>query len=210
MTLQEEMKTYYFIRHGETEYNKKGIIQGSGVDSSLNDTGIKQAEAFYLYYQHVGFDHIICSQLQRSYQTILPFVAQRQLAHERTALINEISWGIHEGQSGSLELRERYQRMVEAWSNDDLDHSLPQAESARQLAQRSAQFLTYLVTLPYKQVLICTHGRTLRCLLCLMKGQHLREMESYDHSNTGLFVAKWSKGDFILELENDLKHLDHL
>lgn len=29
---------YYLIRHGETDYNLRGMIQGRGVDASLNDT----------------------------------------------------------------------------------------------------------------------------------------------------------------------------
>lgn len=28
--------TLYIIRHGETDFNRKGIVQGSGVDSELN------------------------------------------------------------------------------------------------------------------------------------------------------------------------------
>ena len=41
------MKEIYIIRHGETELNRLGIVQGRGVDSDLNDTGRAQAEAFY-------------------------------------------------------------------------------------------------------------------------------------------------------------------
>ncbi|MFM8374363.1 MAG: histidine phosphatase family protein, partial [Bacteroidota bacterium] len=36
----------YFIRHGETDFNRQGIIQGRGVDSDLNETGRQQARAF--------------------------------------------------------------------------------------------------------------------------------------------------------------------
>ncbi|MEM6877731.1 MAG: histidine phosphatase family protein, partial [Bacteroidota bacterium] len=32
-------QTVYIVRHGQTDYNLRGIVQGSGVDSSLNDTG---------------------------------------------------------------------------------------------------------------------------------------------------------------------------
>ena len=33
----------YIIRHGQTNWNKKGIIQGQK-DIELNETGVKQAE----------------------------------------------------------------------------------------------------------------------------------------------------------------------
>jgi probable phosphoglycerate mutase len=38
-------KIIYIIRHGETELNKLGIVQGRGVDSELNDKGRDQADA---------------------------------------------------------------------------------------------------------------------------------------------------------------------
>ena len=34
-------KWIYIIRHGETDYNKAGMVQGSGIDSDLNDLGRK-------------------------------------------------------------------------------------------------------------------------------------------------------------------------
>ena len=39
------MKEIFIIRHGETELNRLGIVQGSGVDAGLNDTGQQQAQA---------------------------------------------------------------------------------------------------------------------------------------------------------------------
>lgn len=51
----------YIIRHAETEYNRKGIIQGSEVDSDINDIGDSQSKSFYDYYQNVNFDKIYTS-----------------------------------------------------------------------------------------------------------------------------------------------------
>ena len=31
------MKEIYIIRHGETDFNKQGIVQGRGVNSDLNE-----------------------------------------------------------------------------------------------------------------------------------------------------------------------------
>ena len=34
---------FYFLRHGETDWNRLGILQG-GTDTELNDCGLRQAE----------------------------------------------------------------------------------------------------------------------------------------------------------------------
>ena len=43
-------KEIFIIRHGETDYNLQGIIQGKGVNPSLNDKGRKQAQLFFDHY----------------------------------------------------------------------------------------------------------------------------------------------------------------
>jgi bisphosphoglycerate-dependent phosphoglycerate mutase len=66
-------KTIYLIRHGQTDFNKQGIVQGSGVDSSLNEEGHAQARKFYEAYHHINFDKIYVTELQRTHQTVAPF-----------------------------------------------------------------------------------------------------------------------------------------
>ncbi|MBE7179132.1 MAG: histidine phosphatase family protein, partial [Mucilaginibacter polytrichastri] len=67
-------KTLYIIRHGETELNKKGIVQGRGINASLNETGKRQAREFFEAYQDVPFDRIYTSTLQRTHQTVQHFI----------------------------------------------------------------------------------------------------------------------------------------
>ncbi|MGC9219125.1 MAG: histidine phosphatase family protein, partial [Athalassotoga sp.] len=51
------MKTFYLTRHGQTDSNLSGILQGQSLDAPLNDMGIKQAKNIgeYLKIQ----DHLI-------------------------------------------------------------------------------------------------------------------------------------------------------
>jgi broad specificity phosphatase PhoE len=63
-------KSIYLIRHGETDFNRRGVVQGSGVDSLLNEWGEAQAAAFFNAYQHVPFDKIYTSDLKRTHQVI--------------------------------------------------------------------------------------------------------------------------------------------
>ena len=44
------------MRHAQTEYNKKGIIQGSEVDSDINKAGDNQSSLFYDYYKSIPFE----------------------------------------------------------------------------------------------------------------------------------------------------------
>ena len=100
-------KTIYIIRHGETEYNKQGIIQGSGIDSDLNETGRKQAEQFYQAYHHIGFDAIYTSELKRTQQSVASF-AQRDIPIRVLPELNEINWGVFEGLKGTPDSHKIY------------------------------------------------------------------------------------------------------
>ncbi|MEO0777533.1 MAG: histidine phosphatase family protein [Bacteroidota bacterium] len=199
-------KEIYIIRHGETDFNRQRIVQGSGIDSSLNDLGHAQARAFHTFYQSVPFELVITSNLQRTHQTVAPFTEQG-LIWEQTPWINEINWGVHEGKKSEPWMIEAYRSMIQEWGRGNFDARLREGESARELAQRLEQFVDHLRQRPEATILVCSHGRALRCLMCLLKGQHLREMESYAHSNTGLFKVRQDGDDFIVDLENDIRHL---
>ena len=199
-------KSFFFIRHGQTDYNKNHIVQGSGVDSILNELGRIQARQFYDHYKDEGFELVISSQLKRSIETIQSFVEELGVPHEVHADINEISWGVHEGKIGTLKMKQTYDDMTAQWQSGNFDAHLEGAESARQLSVRCTRFIEYIKTLKQEKVLICSHGRTLRCLMCLMKGEHLREMENYGHHNVGLFQAEYDDGQFRFLLENDVSH----
>ncbi len=177
-------------------------MQGSGVDSELNQTGLVQAQQFYNHYQKAGFELVISSKLKRSKQTVQPFIHHLGLPHQEHATINEISWGVHEGKSGNLAMKDAYDHMIREWQSGNYDARLEQAESAQELKDRCVEFVDYLKTLDQSKILICSHGRTLRCLMCVMKEQHLREMENYSHHNTGLFLGHYELERFKFVLEN--------
>ena len=202
-------KTIYFIRHGETDLNRQRIVQGSGIDSELNELGHLQAGAFYDFYKELPFEVVITSALQRTHQTVFPFIKQG-IPWEKTPDINEINWGVHEGKPSEPWMIQAYDRMVKEWAKGNFQASLEAGESAQALAERSQRFINSLKSRPEKLLLVCSHGRALRCLMCCVKGQHLREMESYSHSNTGLFKVNFNGNGFEVEMENDVRHLEAL
>ncbi len=200
-------KTIYLFRHAETEYNRKRIIQGSGIDAPLNEMGKAQALAFFKKHGAIEFDAVLTSSLIRTHQTARPFI-DKGLIWEQFADINEINWGDHEGKKSEPWMMEDYERMKAEWRNGNYDARLANGESARELSDRVLRFITHLKTRKENRLLVCSHGRTMRCIMCHIKGEEVSEMDNYHHKNTGLYIIHQKDGRFEVEVENDTSHLD--
>lgn len=61
------LKSLYFIHHGETEWNRQGIIMGQ-TDIPLNETGIHHAHHATDILKAKNVSAIYTSPLQRAYQ----------------------------------------------------------------------------------------------------------------------------------------------
>lgn len=92
------LKSFYFIRHGETEWNQQGIIMGHQ-DIPLNTIGIQQAHHARKILEQENFSTIYTSPLQRAYQTaqILSDGLKKEVISEN--LLKERHWGQLEGLS---------------------------------------------------------------------------------------------------------------
>ena len=196
----------YIIRHGETAFNRQGKVQGSGIDSSLNEKGIRQAKAFHTFYKKVNFDLVLTSKLRRTHETVAAFI-DAGIAWEQFEEINEISWGVFEGKKPDAKMIETYKKLAAAWEAGDLDARIEQGESARELGNRLARFVKMLQQRKTENLLVCMHGRSIRALICLLKNHSLDKMNLFPHSNTGLYLANYQQDKFSFELENDTSHL---
>ena len=200
-------KTIYLVRHGETDFNLRGIVQGSGVDSSLNETGRAQARHFFERYREEPFDLVITSGLKRTWETVSLFI-DGGLPWEKHETINEMSWGSHEGKKGTAESIAEYQRIKDAWGTGDLDGRIGGGESAREMGARLNLFVEHLRERPEKKILICSHGRAMCGLVTLMMGRPLDRMNELTHNNLGLWIAdQQPDGNFVFHTENDRTHL---
>lgn len=202
-------KTIFIVRHGETDFNRQRIIQGSGVDSQLNATGKKQAQAFFQYYHHIPFQAILTSKLQRTHQTVKGFI-ELDIPWEQFAEINEMNWGIHEGKSGTPDMAAEYQAVRNSWSNGDYAARITGGESAAELGERIRRFVNYLRQRSEEHILICSHGRAMSALMTVLKQEELKRMNQYQNSNTGLWKTHFARGLFHFEIENNTEHLEKM
>ncbi|WP_080239020.1 histidine phosphatase family protein [Spirosoma rigui] len=202
-------KTIYLIRHGETDYNRRGVVQGSGVDSDLNEMGQAQAMAFFQAYQHVPFHKVYISGLKRTYQTAEPFI-ELGIPHEKLTGLNEISWGVMEGKvPGNID-NEYYRSLIEAWSSGNTAVPTDGGESPEQVVARQRVAIETILAQPDETpVLVAMHGRAMRILLCWLTNRPLAEMDHFEHSNLCLYKLRYDYDTqtFEIELANDTTHL---
>jgi probable phosphoglycerate mutase len=200
----------YLVRHGETEYNRKGIVQGAGVDSVLNDTGWAQARALAGRLSTVAVDAVYASTLRRAKQTA-QVVSGPHEPISKTYLrdLEEISWGVFEGDPPSPDRDDAMQAVKDTWRRGDYGYAIENGESIRDVEARSRRALAHVMARHAGgTAVVVAHGRYLRVLLSsVLDGYSLADMPRMDHSNTGVNRVVCRDGRFRADTLNCTRHL---
>jgi broad specificity phosphatase PhoE len=203
-------KKIYLVRHGQTDFNLQGIVQGSGIDSSLNDRGRLQAAAFYHAYRDIAFDKIYTSSLKRTVETMQPFINDG-IPYESLAGLNEISWGSKEGQKITASEDAYYHWMLGQWQQGKTSVRIEGGESPEDVALRQRPAMDLIMDrIEEHNILICMHGRAMRILLCGMLNYPLKAMDTFEHENLCLYLVHHTGTLFTIEKFNHTAHLDGL
>jgi broad specificity phosphatase PhoE len=204
------IKKIYLIRHGQTDFNLKGIVQGSGVNSPLNEKGRAQSLGFYTMYKDVRFDRIYTSVLKRSIESVQRFI-DRGIPHEAHAGLNEISWGSREGQAITPEEDAYYHWVLKQWQEGNTSMPIEGGESPAAVALRQKPVLDRILSREEDEtILICMHGRAIRILLCQMLNYPLKSMDMFEHENLCLYLLNYTGSMFSIEKHNDKAHLKNV
>lgn len=203
-------KIIYLTRHGETEYNRLGIVQGSSVDADLNENGKAQAQAFFEKYKNETFDKIYTSKLKRTTQSVQGFI-QLGIPHESYSGLNEISWGEQDGKASNKEMKEYFKYMTNEWASGNLDLRIGTGESPNEVMQRQLPVMMEILSRHDEhKILICMHGRAMRILLCHLQGLSLKHMDTFEHANMCLYELEYLDGRIRILRANDVDHLKAL
>jgi probable phosphoglycerate mutase len=201
------------IRHGETEFNRRGVVQGSGIDSDLNELGFLQARAFFDTYQDIEFDKIYTSKLRRTVQSVQEFI-NVGIPYEQFEGLNEISWGEKEGKIPNYLEDENYLEIIVNWGKGKTD--IPAAkggETPEQVVVRQKTAFEEIISRSdERMILVAMHGRAIRILLTHLLDLPLSEMDTFNHSNLCLYRLSYDyqTKKFSLDLANDTEHLTKL
>lgn len=201
-------KKIYIIRHGQTDYNLRSIVQGRGIDASLNDNGKAQAQSFYNFYKNEGFEIVFTSKMKRTSESVSSFIADG-LKHIKLAGLDEISWGVYEGVEANYEDKVFFKELTAKWTNGDTSIAIEEGESPDEVALRQQPVIELLKSANKEKILICMHGRALRIILTQLLNIPIADMDQFEHTNLGLYILNYTNGIFSLENENDIRHLEH-
>jgi broad specificity phosphatase PhoE len=157
----------YFIRHGETEWNREGRIQGQ-IDIPLNDTGHQQAVAISrglkTFLANTKIDLFVASPLTRTRQTMGYLLREFDLPESRVETepaMLELGFGIWEGHFfKDLKTHPEYPKDLEQrfrWRPKD-------GESYEEGQERVRQWIGRLDG----PTVIVAHGAIGRCLIGLV------------------------------------------
>jgi probable phosphoglycerate mutase len=200
-------KVMYIVRHGQTDLNKRGVIQGRGMDTDLNAEGRRQAGLFFNAYQSTPFNKIYVSALKRTQQSIQPFI-DLGIPFEKLSGLDELGWGIFEGKPAEPESKQAFMLIMRDWLEGKLDQKFEGGESPNEVKARQLEALKVIMSHPEEEtVLICMHGRALRLLLCILTNKPLTEMESFPHQNLVLYKVVYDGSKYEIVDFNNAEHL---
>ena len=145
--------------------------------------------------------------MKRTQQSIQPFI-DLEIPYQKLSGLDELGWGIHEGQPGTPENRAVFLEIMRDWVAGELDNRFEGGESPNEVQVRQKEAMTIIMSHPEeKTVLICMHGRALRLLLCLLTNKPLTEMDTFPHQNLVLYKVAYDGSKFDIV---DFNNTDHL
>ena len=200
-------KEIYIIRHGQTENNEKGILQGRGVNGSINKKGKQQAALFFEAYQQIAFDKIFVSALKRSRESVAAFI-EKGIACESTTALDEISWGDLEGLLLDPAQKNTLNEVIYQWQHGNYSAKIANGESIADVQTRQLPFIEKLKNETANKILVCMHGRAMRALLCSLVGKPLSQIDAFLHTNLCLYkVVLKENSIFEIVIHNNIDHL---
>lgn len=96
MAESKNLKTFYFVRHGRTDWNLQRKLLGRD-DIPLNDLGIADALAHQRFFADIALNEIVCSPLKRACQTARVINEEKNVPIVQDHRLVEMDYGYYSG-----------------------------------------------------------------------------------------------------------------
>lgn len=189
------MITFYVVRHGETLFNKKHLMQG-WCDSPLTAQGIQMAKDLGVRLKDTDFKAVYSSSSERAWDTAE--LIMQENAHPLPVVVRkefkEINFGDMEGENEYIgrTSRQEYHR-THGWVNEG-------GESMEMVLQREGSVLDEIIDqIKDGNVLIVTHGVVIMSLLRKWKPGYMEQAGSSFHiHNCSVMKILYERGEFTI------------
>lgn len=182
----------YIVRHGETTWNKKRLLQGS-TDIELSEKGIELAKVTSEKIAEVHFDKVYSSPLSRAYETAKILRGDRNIEIIKDGRLRELSFGSNEGKN-SLEMQaDESNPFHYFFSQPELYVAPEDGETLEHICERAKEFLQEVIEPQadeLERIMIVAHGAMNKALMCHIKKHGISDYWSGGlQRNCGVIIA---------------------
>lgn len=176
----------FLVRHGETDWNLKGKIQGN-TDIELNKTGIKQAYELSnkMLEKNYKFSKIYSSPQKRALQTAKILSENTNIECIVVDELKEMNLGKWEGLAWS-EVRENYPLEYKEWFVKRRYTKTPNGESYEEMLERVLDSLYKIIDDNSDNIVIVTHSAVIMSLQCYITNTDFDKMTKFRTDNASI------------------------
>ena len=201
------MGTLLIVRHGETEWNAEGRIQGH-TDIGLSENGAQQARSLGQRLADRQIDVAYSSDLKRTSETARLALGHRNVVLNETPRLREYHKGIFEGMT-LTEIQTQFPDEYPKYLEKDLSYAPEGGETTRDVSTRMASIFQEIKAEHLAEtVLVVSHGGALRAAMVSLLGMHLEGNWSFVFGNCGLTMVDTFADNAVLRLFNDTSHIN--
>lgn len=201
------MTTLWLVRHGETDWNVAGRLQGQ-LEVPLNENGRRQAKLLAVRLRREApFAALFTSDLGRARETAEEVSKVLGLASTVREALRERHFGLLSDLTLE-EIAERHPELSARLRARD-PHFVPAGgESLSQTYERSCRALGAIAReWPGARVIVVTHGGVIDAAWRAAMGFPLQVKRELELSNASINKVRVTEGRFELELFGDVAHL---
>ena len=202
------MGSWYLVRHGETDWNRSGRIQGH-TDVPLNDNGRMEIGLLAERLAPCSFAAVYSSDLSRTSESADIIVSGLGVSAVADPDLREFSYGQWEG----LSIREVEAQFPNAYAQlmgaEDNSFVAPGGESSAQVLDRVRRFCARVEERHFEagDILVVAHGGTIRALLACLLDLPGDSLWKFEVGRASLSIVRNHTRGRVLELWNDTSHL---
>ena len=197
----------FLIRHGETIWNTKKLIQGQ-LDSPLTDNGIRQSNLLSQRIKKINPDIIYTSDLKRAIDTANIINQHINKDIIEISGVRERNWGVFQGADWS-KVKKFFPTQYKYYRNDSKNYKIPNGESYTQVTKRTMDSLEDIVENHKNQkVVIVTHGGVISPLIRDLLSIPYKTHKKFVISNTSITKLLYNDFGFSILSLGDIAHLE--